>query len=252
MPAYLPNHSCEQKFALVQANATSFAFASSAEVVSSFPSFPCFLLAPRSRSSTFGPCGCLHKMPRLFPGMQSSAGEASLLGSQASTAIAELNPLNCSFLLHEGEGFRTIKSSLFQLAPLVSTYPAAAAATERDRLSHRSEVFVDVCAYSVAPLSQRGFLSSALPSSLSLPPSELKGCETNELCFCQRRGHEWRLCSPLPDAIRLLLLLLLLFASLAVAVCAALDLLAVGQSVGRSVGPLFSQLQNIRSLTRQL
>ena len=103
VPAYLPNHSCEQKFALVWANTTSFAFASSAEVVSSFPSFPCFLLAPRSRSSTFGPCGCLHKMPRLFPGMQSSAGEASLLGSQASTAIAELTPLNftccCSLIL---------------------------------------------------------------------------------------------------------------------------------------------------------
>ena len=167
----------------------------------SFLSFPPCPSPRRSRSSTFGPCGCLHKMPRLFPGMQSSTGGASVLGS------------NILSYKMSGEGFRIGKvisrayfsisgcvkfalvvrvrlsqsfiekfallSTIFSLPPLVQTQ-------RQLRLKRRRETVA-----SFRRLLRRCLWPHCLKGDfcpLHFLPSELKGCETNELCFCERRS----------------------------------------------------------------
>lgn len=133
----------------------------------------------RSRSSTFGPCGCLHKMPRLFPGMQSSTGVASVLGRNISCyntsgegfrigkvisrAYFSISGCVKFALAVRGEKFALLSNTIFSLPPLVNIQ-------RQLRLRRVSDCRItptSPSSLSVASLSQRGFLSPALPF---LPP----------------------------------------------------------------------------------
>ena len=139
----------------------------------SFLSFPPCPSPRRSRSSTFGPCGCLHKMPRLFPGMQSSTGVASVLGRNISCyntsgegfrigkvisrAYFSISGCVKFALAVRGEKFALLSNTVLSLPPLVNIQ-------RQLRLRRVSDCRITPSSLSVASLSQRGFLSAALPS----------------------------------------------------------------------------------------
>ena len=180
-----------EKFPLVWANTTSFAVA--AQGVGSF--FDAQALWVRAAAAA---CGCLHKMPQLFPGMPSSseAQEAPLIWAAS---------LGCHFL-HRPHVTTCAAAPGGRTAHFRPLYVLGSVAAARqgeggaERLSHHS-VVVFLCGFIVS----KGIFvrCTSFPRSFA-PSSAFEGCEANELCFCERRRisrasrarvREWRLCS---------------------------------------------------------
>ena len=142
-------------------------------------------------------------MPRLFPGMQSSTGGASVLGRNIiyyhtsgeclrigkviSRAYFSISGCVKFALAVRGEKFALLSNTIFSLPPLVNIQ-------RQLRLRRVSDCRItptSPSSLSVASLSQRGFLSAALPSFRT------EGVR-NERALLLRTpfGHEWCLCSP--------------------------------------------------------